>query len=247
MWGTTLKTEIAWNDETERQPETKNRQHYWPRGRVLGGSSSINASIYVRGNLEDYNEWVTIHGCAGWGWNNVRKYIDKSEGCSIADREIIVDKAYHGYSGPLKISASTAGKPLPHTRVFIEACGRIGVGEGPEKNISGSRAAYAGLPFGRDYNGENQFGVGITHATGFRGVRQSTFRTFILPLVDRSSRSYRKNLTVLVNHQVVRLLAAEEGSVDGLKRISAVVMQKSRESAPLVVRANREVLLCAGA
>ncbi|KAJ1562093.1 hypothetical protein HK405_015991, partial [Cladochytrium tenue] len=242
-----LKSDVDWNFETVREPETKNRKHYWPRGRVLGGSSSINAVIYVRCSPEDYNEWETIHGCEGWGWDNVRKYMDKSEGCSIADREKIVDKAYHGYNGPLKISASTAGNPLPVTNAFIKACGRIGVGEGDEKGISGSRAAYADKPFGRDYNGENQFGAGIIQANVFRGVRQSTFRSFILPLVDRTSRSYRKNLTVLVNHQAVRLLVAEESDADGLQRVSGVVVQKSRDSAPLVIRANREVVLCGGA
>ncbi|KAJ1548026.1 hypothetical protein HK405_004387, partial [Cladochytrium tenue] len=242
----TLKTDVDWNFETERQPTTKNRKHYWPRGRVLGGSSSINALLYVRCNPEDYNEWETIHGCKGWGWKTVLEYMKKSEGCCISDRDGIVDKEYHGYTGPWKISQTTSGKPLPVTKAFIDACVRIGVGEGPEKSISGSRASYAEKPFGRDFNGENQFGAGVVQTNVFRGVRQSTSRAFVLPLVDRASRSYRKNLTVLVNHQAIRLQVEDGVGADGLRRVSGVVVQKSRDTPPLVIRTNKEVVLSGG-
>ncbi|KAJ1565824.1 hypothetical protein HK405_011538, partial [Cladochytrium tenue] len=210
----------------------------------MGGSSSTNAMLYVRCSPEDYNEWESLHGCRGWGWDNVLPYMKKSESCQISGD--IVERDMHGHSGPLKISPTSGGAVLPISKVFIKACAEIGVGEGPDNGVSGSRASYADKPYGSDYNGRNPFGAGLTQSNVYNGIRQSTYRAFILPLVDPASRSYRTNLTVLVGHQAVRLEVDPEPDADGQRRVAGVVLQTARGAAPLVVRANREVVLAGG-
>src|SRR5262249_37925183 len=95
-WFRLLRTQRDWDFRTERQPELHGRRLYWPRGRTLGGSSSLNAMIYIRGNRLDYDRWRDEYGCVGWGYADLLPYFrraeDQARGAS----------PYHGGGGPLR-------------------------------------------------------------------------------------------------------------------------------------------------
>ena len=91
---------VNWKFQTEPEPNMDGRQIYWPRGRVLGGSSSINGLIVIRGQHEDYDRWAR-NGASGWSWDEVQPYFIKLE--SNAD---LAGDQLHGKSGPLAVSAS---------------------------------------------------------------------------------------------------------------------------------------------
>ena len=104
-----------WMDESEPDPALANRSTYWPHGKVLGGSSSINAMVYVRGHPTDFDDWRAA-GNPGWGWQDVLPYFRKLE-----DHEWGADE-YHGAGGPVHVSdIAPAAHPL--CRTFIETCG----------------------------------------------------------------------------------------------------------------------------
>lgn len=144
--------DLNWNYWTTPQPHLNNRELFWPRGKVLGGSSSINGMIYIRGHARDYDEWAQM-GCSGWSFDDVLPYFKKSEGSDRPDDEL------HSSKGPLLTSQHTSGHPL--NRAFLDA------------------ATEMGLPFSEDFNGTNQEGVGWYDQTIRNGRRQSTAKTYL--------------------------------------------------------------------
>ena len=152
---------VNWMYETEPEPGLGGRQSYWPRGKVLGGSSSINAMVYIRGQPEDYDGWEAL-GNPGWGWGDVLSYFKKSEGNARgAD-------AFHGGTGPLFVE-DIARKVHPLCRDYLAAC------------------AEAGLAFNQDFNGASQEGVGHYQVTMRNGRRMSAARAFLHPARKRSN------------------------------------------------------------
>jgi len=125
---------------------------HWPGGRVLGGTSSINGMLYVRGNPADYNGWAQM-SCRGWSYADVLPYFKKSEHYAPGDAQ------YRGKGGPLLVEDYRTILPLTHR--FIEA------------------AQQAGFPLTRDYNGAVQEGVGYSQMTRNGRFRGSTARTFL--------------------------------------------------------------------
>ena len=101
-----------WAFNTEPQPGLGGRIGYHPRGRGLGGSSLINAMLYVRGHREDYDDWVR-QGCTGWGWDDVLPYFRKAENNEHGEN------AFHGADGPLHVSDQNSPRPI--SRAFVEA------------------------------------------------------------------------------------------------------------------------------
>lgn len=153
----------------------------WPRGKVLGGCSAINAMLYVRGNKEDYNEWERM-GNLGWGYQNVLEYFKKSE--HLYDDRIAQDenlKKYHGFEGPLKVGS------------YYSDDGEL------EKAIMESWKEL-GYNTSIDVNGESQIGIGTLHGTLHQGRRTSAAKSFLASVKDR------KNLHVLYNSQVTKIL-----------------------------------------
>ncbi|MTH99069.1 GMC family oxidoreductase [Roseibium sp. RKSG952] len=144
---------INWMYQTEPDPGLNNRQGYWPRGKVLGGSSSINAMVYIRGQHADFDDWEAL-GNPGWGWNDVLPLFKRSE-CN--DRG---EDAYRGGSGPLHIS-SMKDDTHPLCDVFLKA--------GQE----------AGFRLNDDFNGADQEGVGRYQITARDGFRMSTARAYL--------------------------------------------------------------------
>lgn len=100
-----FKSPIDWANETEPQPHLNNRRLYWPRGKVLGGSSSINAMVYIRGNRRDYDHWQAL-GNPGWSYADVLPYFKKAENEERGASE------YHGSGGPLNVADLRTINPL---------------------------------------------------------------------------------------------------------------------------------------
>src|SRR6202047_4605047 len=143
---------INWNYSADPGPGTADRAIHWPRGKVLGGSSSINGMLYVRGNPADYDGWAQM-GCRGWTYEEVLPYFRKSEGYAPGDA------AGRGKSGPMRVEDYRTILPLTHR--FVEA------------------AQEAGFPLTPDYNGAVQEGVGYSQMTRRGRFRGSTARTFL--------------------------------------------------------------------
>jgi choline dehydrogenase-like flavoprotein len=153
-----FKSAIDWDLLGEPEPALGGRRFYLPRGRVIGGSGSINAMIYIRGNRADYDEWAAL-GCDGWGYEDVLPYFRRSE-----DNERGED-AYHGVGGPLAVSDSRSMQPL--VDVMVEA------------------AAEAGHERNPDFNGARQEGAGRFQLTQRDGLRWSTADAFLHPARER--------------------------------------------------------------
>jgi choline dehydrogenase len=143
---------VNWNYYTEPEPRIGNRAVHWPRGRVLGGTSSINGMLYVRGNPSDYDGWAQM-GCRGWSYADVLPFFKKSENYGAGDPE------YRGKGGPLPVEDYRTILPLTHR--FVEA------------------AQQAGVKLTADYNGAVQEGVGYSQMTRHGRFRGSTAQTFL--------------------------------------------------------------------
>jgi choline dehydrogenase len=154
------KKGVNWNYETAPQPRLDGRTLWWPRGKVLGGSSSINAMCYIRGVPRDYDEW-SAQGADGWDWNSVLPYFRRSEGNSRGADE------WHGGDGPLSVSDLRHVNPL--SRAFVEA------------------GVQAGLARNADFNGPEQAGVGLYQVTQRDGARCSAAVAYLDPAKPRSN------------------------------------------------------------
>jgi len=148
-----------WLYQTEPEPELKNRNVIQPRGKVLGGSSSINGLLYIRGQREDFDHWRQL-GNSGWSFDDVLPYFRKSEDQQRGGNEL------HGAGGPLGV-ADVAPHPL--CEAFIEAAGQ------------------AGFPRNDDFNGPEQEGAGYFQLTARDGRRCSTARAFLKPARKRGN------------------------------------------------------------
>jgi choline dehydrogenase len=151
---------VNWMYQSEPEPELNGRSVFTPRGKVLGGSSSINGLVHVRGQREDFDEWARL-GNTGWGYADVLPYFRKSE-----DQQQGED-AYHGVGGPLAVSALPDRHQL--CDAFITAAGEIGI------------------PRNDDFNGERQEGAGYYHTTARRGRRASCAVAYLRPAQKRSN------------------------------------------------------------
>src|SRR5271154_6298920 len=113
-----FRSRYDWNYVTVPQERADGRPVYWPRGKMLGGSSALNAMIYIRGNRADYDTWRDEYGCAGWGYRELLPYFLRAEDNSRGAGP------YHGIGGPL--SVQDLRHRSPHTTQFIEAAQRRG-------------------------------------------------------------------------------------------------------------------------
>lgn len=149
---------VNWMYQTEPEPGLDGRTIFQPRGKVLGGSSSINGLLYVRGQHEDYDRWRQ-HGNSGWGFDDVLPYFKKAE-----NQERGADD-FHGAGGPLPVSDLVHADPL--SAAFIAA------------------AAETGIPVNPDFNGASQEGAGFFQTTTRRGRRASTAVAYLRPARGR--------------------------------------------------------------
>jgi len=151
-----------WNYDAEPDPSLNDRVTKWPGGRVLGGSSSINGMIYLRGQREDYDDWARLLGSTGlWSYADVLPYFKRMESNEFGASQ------YHGDSGPLR--ASHVPTPHPVAEAFVEAGVEIGI------------------PYNPDVNGERQEGIGPVQGSIRRGRRHNTGMAYLRPARRRSN------------------------------------------------------------
>lgn len=124
-----------WSAETEPEPELRGNRVYWPSGKLLGGSSSVNGMLFVRGHPAKYDEWRDT-GCPGWGYKDILPYFKRLEDC------VFGDPVYRGKSGPIGVT-EVAGDPL--SDAFLEACVQAGYPKASDYNIEPEGAAYLQL------------------------------------------------------------------------------------------------------
>ncbi len=167
-----------WAYETVTQKGLNGRKGYQPRGKALGGSSAINALLYVRGHKNDYDEWADL-GCTGWSWDEVLPYFKKSENNEWGEDEM------HGASGPLHVSDQKSPRPVSHA--FVEA------------------ATQMQHSHRRDFNGGENEGAGLYQVTQFHnkaknGERCSSAAAYLFPILDRA------NLTIITKAHATKIL-----------------------------------------
>ena len=196
---------INWMYETEAVPSLGGRSSYWPRGKVVGGSGSINAMVHVRGFPHDYDGWAAA-GNPGWGWDDVLPFFTRSE-----DHDIRTD-GFHGQGGPQHVTDISASVH-PLCNWFLET-GRT----------LGHRVT-------ADFNGPDGEGFGIYQINTRGGWRASTANAYYHPVRHRS------NLTLIRKARVLRVV------FEGTRAVGVAYRQGGRER---IIRARREVVLCAG-
>jgi choline dehydrogenase-like flavoprotein len=199
-------TKLDWDFWTEPEPHVDDRSLYMPRGKGLGGSSSMNAMLYVRGRPLDYDGWAA-QGAPGWGWRDVLPYFKKSEDNVRGASE------WHGAGGPLRVSEQRSPRPLDR------------------RLIAASEAA--GIRRVDDINGPEQDGVSLFQVTQRDGRRFSCADAFLRPVAGRPNLEVRTRATVL---GVV---------LEGDRATGVRVGRRAGRSE--LLRAEREVILCAGA
>jgi choline dehydrogenase len=152
------QSKYDWSFMSDPEPGIGRRQRYLPRGRTLGGSSSVNAMVYIRGHRADYDGWAAL-GFDGWGWDDVLPYFIKAEDNERGASEL------HGAGGPLRVSDGRSGYST--CGAFIEA------------------GVEAGMPRTEDFNGPEQDGVGWYQVTQRDGMRCSAAVAYLHPVLGR--------------------------------------------------------------
>lgn len=163
-----FKTECDWAFYTEAQPQLFNRRLYWPRGKVLGGSGSMNAMIYIRGHRRDYDAWAQA-GSTGWSFGEVLPFFRKTQHQERGASE------FHSTGGPLNVADLRFVNPL--SRAFLNACREIGLRHNP------------------DFNGAEQDGAGLYQVTQKDGRRCSAADAFLRPALERSNLTVASHAT----------------------------------------------------
>ena len=196
-----------WGYLSEPEPGLGNRRIRCTRGRVLGGSSSINGMVFVRGHPKDFDEWAS-KGAKNWTYADCLPYFKRLENWMGPS------DGYRGKGGPIGVSRGNDMRLNPLYRAFLDA------------------GQQAGYPYTQDYNGEHQEGFSPMQMNVSNGVRNSTALCYLHPIKSR------KNISVFSNSSVTKLLF-ENTRCCGAE----YVIGKARNT----VKANREVILCAGA
>ncbi len=163
---TLVNPKVNWMYQTEPEAELHGRRMAMPRGRILGGTSSINGMLYVRGQKQDFDDWQAA-GNPGWSYDAVRPYFIKSENSqellqAAAENGQKIDAQYHGQLGPLSVSALRLGP-----NILDDVC---------------KAARQQGYPGNDDYNGQSQAGFGYFQVTQKNGQRHSAYRACLHPV-----------------------------------------------------------------
>jgi choline dehydrogenase len=207
-----FKTEYDWDFASEPEPGLSDRRIYLPRGRTLGGSSSINAMIYIRGNAADFDGW-SEEGAPGWSYRDMLPYFIKSE-CNERG-----DPRYHGHSGPLAVQDGRSMHPLVDR--LLEA------------------GAKAGHRANEDFNGSSQLGVGRFQLTQRNGVRCSAASAFLHPVLKRSNLTVITHALVLRllldRHRAVGIAIRHHGEERSLHCEREVIVAAGAYGSPQIL------------
>ncbi|WP_226628542.1 choline dehydrogenase [Alloyangia pacifica] len=201
-----------WGYESEPEPHLDNRRLATPRGKVLGGSSSINGMVYVRGHARDFDTWEEM-GAQGWAYADVLPYYKRMETWHEGGHG--GDADWRGKSGPLHVSRGKRDNPL--TRAFVEA---------------GVQAGYEATD---DYNGEKQEGFGPFEATIYKGERWSAYKAYLKPAIATGNvevvRGFARKV-VIENGRATGLEIERKGKVEVIKAEKEVILSASSINSP---------------
>ncbi|AXE62242.1 choline dehydrogenase [Candidatus Thioglobus sp. NP1] len=219
----------AWQFHTEPEPYLDNRKMHCPRGKVMGGSSSINGMVYVRGHARDFDQWEE-KGAAGWSYKDCLPYFKRSETWYKGEDD------YRGGNGPVATSNGNNMKLNPLYKAFIEA------------------GQDAGYPKTSDYNGKQQEGFGPMHMTVGNGVRSSTSNAYIKPAKNRSNLKILSGVLVqrvLLKNKVARGVEYKvNGKTQKLNASKEVILCAGSIGSPQLLQLSgigpKEVLQSAG-
>ncbi|KAI0771272.1 GMC oxidoreductase [Trametes elegans] len=216
----TFRTDVDWNFDTTVQAGLGHRGAYYPRGKILGGSSAINATIYHHCAPEDFDEWVS-RGATGWSYHDLEPYFKKAEKYKVNTKYSNMEGETRGVDGPWHTRHPSEVAPIDD--IVIDACKTLG------------------MSYTEDIN-SSKGGLGVTHLTGnidVRGQRSSTATAYLSDEVLS-----RPNLTVAINVMVERILFSRASPK---LRAVGVEIATSRTSPRYRVGASKEVILSAGA
>jgi len=206
---TIARSDVNWMFETEPNPALGGRRIFWPRGKVLGGSSSINGLIYIRGQAEDYDLWRQA-GNTGWGYEDVLPYFRKAE-----DQQNGAD-AWHGTGGPLAVTNLTERNPL--CDAFIASAEALGIPRNP------------------DFNGRSQEGAGYYQATIRRGRRASASVSYLRPARKRANLTVLTGVAarkvLFEGRRAVGLLARREEAMIEFRARREVILSAGSVKSP---------------
>lgn len=204
---------VNWKFHTEPDPGMNHRQIYWPRGKTLGGSSSINGLIFIRGQKEDYDGWRD-HGNPGWGWDDVLPYFKKAEG---NDR---LGEPLHSQIGPLKASS------IPKKHVLVEAFKKS--------------ANALGVPNTEDFNNLTQEGVGYFQLSTYKGFRCSAAVAYLKPAKKRPNLEILTNSQVskviFENKKAIGIEFIENGIKKTLRANKEVILSAGAIQSPQILQ-----------
>ncbi|HLS19150.1 MAG TPA: choline dehydrogenase, partial [Paracoccaceae bacterium] len=202
----------TWDFQTEPEPHLGGRVLGVPRGRVIGGSSSINGMVYVRGHAHDFDHWAEEEGATGWAYADVAPYFERMEHWHGPDRE---ESEWRGRSGPLHVTRGSWDSPL--NAAFIEA---------------GRQAGFELTP---DYNGEKQEGFGPMEMTVWQGRRWSAANAYLRPALRRPNCKLVHCLArriVIEEGRAVGVEVERKGRVEVLRANSEVIIAASTINSP---------------
>lgn len=217
-----FKTERDWDYTTAPQPAVMNREMQWPRGKVIGGCSSINAMMYHHCAPSDYDEWATKYKCNGWSYKELLPYLSRSERYTPHASQPEVKGEERGASGPWQTGHSSY-KSEATSKGFVNACVEVGIPFNPDLNT----------PRGSE---------GVTQFTTFidsNGRRSSAATAYLTPEVQR-----RPNLTIGIHVMVTRIIFDRTGP---RPKAIAVEMQNKKGGQKYYAAAKQRVVLCGGA
>lgn len=228
-------SDMDWAYRTTPQEHTAGRVSHWPRGKTLGGCSSINYSLYVRGDPRNFDQWAERHGCAGWGYADMLPWFKKSENlCCSPDMRASGQhhEASHGFNGPMEVtdgwdSMYDEVATRETTRRFVEACNESGI-RGPH-----------------DYNGPEQEGASFTQFNVKDGTRNDTASAFLF----KNGALQRPNLTVMTHAHATKVVF-QGTRATGVAYKSGDLPAAALGGRPVAMRlvnAKKEVVLCLGA
>ncbi|EJT99617.1 glucose dehydrogenase [Dacryopinax primogenitus] len=216
-WSRTLWSSYDWQHATTPQRHLDNRRLSWPRGKLLGGSSSVNVLIYHHCAPSDYDEWEKM-GCEGWGYESLREPLKRSEGYTPSKEHEDVDLEERGTEGPWKTGF---GKVHPVSRKFVQAAEEVGIPYNPDFNTP------------RGTVGVSQFLTFVDQ----KGHRSSAATAYLTPDVLA-----RPNLTVVTSTLTTRVLLSR----DGKRAVGVEVADEKKRLGRFTVLAKKEVILAAG-
>ena len=204
---------VNWMYQTEPEPGLDGRTVFQPRGKVLGGSSSINGLLYVRGQHEDYDRWRQ-HGNSGWGYDDVLPYFKKAENQQRGADD------FHGVGGPQPVS--DLGHPDPLSAAFIAA------------------AAETGIPVNPDFNGASQEGAGFFQTTTRRGRRASTAVAYLRPAKARKNlhveTSALAQRVVFDGRRAVAVVYRQAGVLRGARARKEIIVSGGAYNSPQLLQ-----------